>query len=173
VDEIRLQQSFGCPVKVINDAAMQALGSYKGGRMLFLDLHGLGSAMIWMECWNDGAAHLLYKNGKPTKTTLAYRGLERMGKKKWAAHVAKVTNKPKGCFWKPIRGAGRRNCKILRKLPAGARLGSNENAFLGGFRMWEIVKHAGVYAVFRRKSPVLQNSRLREQWMGTWRLLQS
>jgi polyphosphate glucokinase len=132
-------KAFGCPVKVINDAAMQAMGSYKGGRMLFLGLGtGLGSAMIV-----DGMlepmelAHLLYKNGKTYEDYLGLRGLERLGKKKWRRHVAKVTNKLKDALEADYVVLGGGNSKILKKLPAGARLGSNENAFLGGFRMWE------------------------------------
>lgn len=132
-------KAFGCPVKIINDAAMQALGSYKGGRMLFLGLGtGLGSAMI-----ADGMlepmelAHLLYKNGKTYEDYLGLRGLERMGKKKWRRHVAKVTNKLKDALEADYVVLGGGNSKLLKKLPAGARLGSNENAFLGGFRMWE------------------------------------
>src|SRR2546429_6948811 len=83
-------KAFGCPVKILNDAAMQALGSYKGGRMLFLGLGtGLGSAMIV-----DGMlepmelAHLSYKNGKTYEDYLGERGLERLGKGKWRQHVA-------------------------------------------------------------------------------------
>lgn len=131
-------RAFGCPVKMINDASMQALGSYKGGRMLFLGLGtGLGSAMIV-----DGVlepmelAHLLYKNGKTYEDYLGLRGLERMGKKKWRRHVAKVTNKLKDALGADYVVLGGGNIKELKRLPAGARLGSNENAFLGGFRMW-------------------------------------
>jgi polyphosphate glucokinase len=131
-------RAFGCPVKMINDASMQALGSYKGGRMLFLGLGtGLGSAMIV-----DGVlepmelAHLLYKNGKTYEDYLGLRGLERMGKKKWRRHVAKVTKKLKDALGADYVVLGGGNIKELKRLPAGARLGSNENAFLGGFRMW-------------------------------------
>src|SRR5205085_8843039 len=90
-------KAFGCPVKVINDAAMQALGSYQGGRMLFLGLGtGLGSAMIV-----DGVlepmelAHLPYKDDKTYEDYLGLRGLERLGKKRWRKHVAKVVEKLK------------------------------------------------------------------------------
>jgi polyphosphate glucokinase len=131
-------RAFGCPVKMINDASMQALGSYKGGRMLFLGLGtGLGSAMIV-----DGVlepmelAHLLYKNGKTYEDYLGLRGLERMGKKKWRRHVAKVTKKLKDALGADYVVLGGGNIKELKRLPAGSRLGSNENAFLGGFRMW-------------------------------------
>src|SRR5271170_7977971 len=132
-------KAFGCPVKIINDAAMQALGSYKGGRMLFLGLGtGLGSAMIV-----DGTlqpmelAHLGYKNGKSYEDYLGLRGLERFGKKKWRKHVGKITEKLKAALDADYVVLGGGNNKLLKKLPPGARLGSNENAFLGGFRMWE------------------------------------
>ncbi|MGB7282604.1 MAG: ROK family protein [Candidatus Acidiferrum sp.] len=133
------RKAFGCPIKVINDAAMQALGSYKGGRMLFLGLGtGLGSAMIV-----DGflqpmeLAHLAYKSGKSYEDYLGLRGLERMGKKKWRRCVAKVTKKLKTALEADYVVLGGGNSKKLKKLPPGARLGSNENAFLGGFRLWQ------------------------------------
>jgi predicted NBD/HSP70 family sugar kinase len=132
-------KAFGCPVKMLNDAAMQALGSYKGGRMLFLGLGtGLGSAMI-----ADGnlqpmeLAHLSYKNGKTYEDYLGERGLERLGKKKWRLHVAKIAKKLKAALEADYVVLGGGNSKKLKKLPAGTRLGSNANAFLGGFRMWE------------------------------------
>jgi len=132
-------KAFGCPVKILNDAAMQALGSYKGGRMLFLGLGtGLGSAMIV-----DGTlepmelAHLTYKNGKTYEDYLGRRGFERLGKKKWRQHVAKIVKKLKVALEADYVVLGGGNIKKLKKLPAGARLGSNENAFSGGFRMWE------------------------------------
>lgn len=133
------RKAFGRPVKLINDAAMQALGSYKGGRMLFLGLGtGLGSAMIV-----DGTlqpmelAHLIYKNGKTYEDYLGLRGLERFGKKKWRKHVATVTKKLKEALDADYVVLGGGNNKKLKKLPPAARLGKNENAFLGGFRMWE------------------------------------
>ena len=133
------RKAFGCPVKIINDAAMQALGSYKGGRMLFLGLGtGLGSAMIV-----DGMlqpmelAHLIYKNGKTYEDYLGLRGLERCGKKKWRRHVAAVATKLKTVLEADYVVLGGGNNKKLKKLPPGAQLGSNLNAFLGGFRMWQ------------------------------------
>jgi predicted NBD/HSP70 family sugar kinase len=132
-------KAFSFPVKILNDAAMQALGSYQGGSMLFLGLGtGLGSAMIV-----DGMlepmelAHLPYKNGKTYEDYLGLRGLERLGKKKWRLHVAKITKRLKAALEADYVVLGGGNNKKLKKLPAGARLGSNENAFLGGFRMWE------------------------------------
>jgi predicted NBD/HSP70 family sugar kinase len=133
------RKAFGCPVKITNDAAMQALGSYKGGRMLFLGLGtGLGSAMIV-----DGMlqpmelAHLIYKNGKTYEDYVGLRGLERYGKKKWRRYVAKISESLKIALEADYVVLGGGNCKKLKKLPPGTRLGSNLDAFLGGFRMWQ------------------------------------
>jgi len=132
-------KAFGCPVKIINDAAMQALGSYQGGSMLFLGLGtGLGSAMIV-----DGVlepmelAHLLYKKGKTYEDYLGLRGIERLGKKKWRKHVASVVKKLKIALEADYVVLGGGNSKKLLEIPPGARLGSNGNAFLGGFRIWD------------------------------------
>jgi polyphosphate glucokinase len=132
-------KAFGCPVRVINDAAMQALGSYEGGRMLFLGLGtGLGSAMIV-----DGVlepmelAHLPYKEGKTYEDYLGLRGLERLGKKRWRRHVAKVVKLLKDALDADYVVLGGGNNKKLKELPPNSRLGSNENAFRGGFRLWE------------------------------------
>jgi polyphosphate glucokinase len=133
------QKAFGIPVRIINDAAMQALGSYKGGRMLFLGLGtGLGSAMIV-----NGAlepmelAHLLYKNGKTYEDYLGLRGILRLGKKRWRRHVAKVTKILKDSLGADYVVLGGGNSKKLKELPPGAELGSNDNAFLGGLRLWQ------------------------------------
>jgi predicted NBD/HSP70 family sugar kinase len=133
------QKAFGCPVKVLNDTAMQAVGSYKGGRMLFLGLGtGLGSAMIVNGILQPmELAHLGYKNGKSYEDYLGLRGLERMGKKKWRRYVAKITKQLKAALEADYVVLGGGNSKKLKKLPPGARLGGNENAFLGGFRMWQ------------------------------------
>ncbi len=131
-------KAFGCPVKMINDAAMQALGSYEGGRMLFLGLGtGLGSALII-----DGAmepmelAHLPYKK-KTYEDYLGIRGLERVGKKKWRKYVAEITEELKDALGAEYVVLGGGNSKKLKDLPPGARLGDNENAFQGGFRLWK------------------------------------
>jgi polyphosphate glucokinase len=136
---MNFRKAFGHPVKVVNDAAMQALGSYKGGKMLFLGLGtGLGSAMI-----SDGflepmeLAHLLYKNGKTYEDYLGIRGLEKYGKKKWRREVFRVTELLKAALEADYVVLGGGNSKKLKTLPAGARLGNNENAFLGGFRLWQ------------------------------------
>ena len=133
------RKAFGCPVKLINDAAMQALGSYKGGRMLFLGLGtGLGSAMVV-----DGVlqpmelAHLIYKHGKTYEDYLGLHGLEKAGKKKWRKHVAAIAAQLKEALDADYVVLGGGNSKKLKELPAGTRLGANENAFTGGFRMWE------------------------------------
>lgn len=133
------RKAFGRPVKIINDAAMQALGSYQGGRMLFLGLGtGLGAAMIV-----DGMlqpmelAHLIYKNGKTYEDYLGLRGLKRTGTKKWRKHVTTIVKQLKSALKADYVVVGGGNSKKLKKLPAGARLGNNRNAFLGGFRMWE------------------------------------
>jgi polyphosphate glucokinase len=139
------RKAFGKPVKLINDAAMQALGSYKKGRMLFLGLGtGLGSAMIV-----DGVlqpmelAHLPYKKGKSYEDYLGKRGLERLGRKKWEKNVGEVVDQLKLAMQADDVVLGGGNAKKLHELPDGARLGSNANAFAGGFRMWqdETVRH--------------------------------
>lgn len=133
------RKAFGRPVKIINDAAMQALGSYKGGRMLFLGLGtGLGAAMIVEGVLQPmELAHLMYKNGRTYEDYLGLRGLQRSGKKKWRKHVATITEKLKTALEAEYVVLGGGNSKKLKNLPPGALLGSNENAFLGGFRMWQ------------------------------------
>jgi predicted NBD/HSP70 family sugar kinase len=130
--------AFGCPVKVINDAAMQALGSYQGGSLLFLGLGtGLGSALI-----ADGVvvpmelAHLPYKKAT-FEDFVGLRGLERMGKKKWRSHVAYIVERLIAAFHPDDVVLGGGNVKKLKELPPGCRTGNNANAFVGGFRLWE------------------------------------
>jgi polyphosphate glucokinase len=133
------QKAFGCPVRIVNDAAMQALGSYHGRRMLFLGLGtGLGSAMIV-----DGIvepmelAHLPYKHRKTYEEYLGLRGLKRLGKKKWRKEVFNVTKRLIAALEADYVVLGGGNVKKLKTLPPGAREGNNENAILGGFRLWE------------------------------------
>jgi polyphosphate glucokinase len=132
------EAAFGCPVKLINDAAMQALGSYKGGKMLFLGLGtGLGSTMIV-----DGIVepmelgHLPYKS-HTYEDYVGQRGLERWGKRKWRRHVADVVARLIAALEPEDVVLGGGNVKQLEKLPAGCREGNNANAFLGGFRLWD------------------------------------
>ena len=133
------RKAFGRPVKIVNDAAMQALGIYRGGRMLFLGLGtGLGSAMIV-----DGilepmeVAHLPYKKGRTYEDYLGIRGLKRTGKKKWRRHVADVAEELKNALEADYVVLGGGNAKLLKTLPPGCRLGDNSTAFTGGFRLWD------------------------------------
>jgi predicted NBD/HSP70 family sugar kinase len=133
------EKAFGCPVKMINDAAMQALGSYdEAGRMLFLGFGtGLGSALI-----ADGVlvpmelAHLVFK-GRTYGDYVGLRGRNRHGKKKWRRHVAKVVGALRHALQADYVVLGGGNAKKLKRLPEAARLGHNKNAFIGGFRLWE------------------------------------
>ena len=130
--------AFKRPVKVVNDAAMQALGSYKGGKMLFLGLGtGLGSAMIV-----DGIVepmelgHLPYKK-RTFEDYVGVRGYERLGKKKWRKEVADVVSQLVAALEPEDVVLGGGNVKKLKELPPGCRAGANANAFLGGFRLWQ------------------------------------
>ncbi|HXQ23472.1 MAG TPA: ROK family protein [Candidatus Acidoferrales bacterium] len=136
------RRAFGCPVKIVNDAAMQALGSYRGGRMLFLGLGtGLGSALI-VEGILDPMelAHLPYKKGRTYEDYVGLRGLQRLGKKKWRRHVADMATRLKAALEAEDLVLGGGNAKLLKALPAGARLGDNANAFIGGFRLWDATR---------------------------------
>ncbi len=130
---------FGKPVKVINDAAMQALGGYEGGRMLFLGLGtGLGTALIIDKVIAPlELAHLPYKKKLTFEDFVGRRGLERLGRKKWETVVEDVVQRLKAALVADYVVLGGGNAKKLRQLPAGARLGSNDNAFLGGYRLWQ------------------------------------
>jgi polyphosphate glucokinase len=132
------ESAFQRPVRVINDAAMQALGSYKRGKMLFLGLGtGLGSTMIV-----DGIvepmelAHLPYKKGT-YEDYVGERSLDKRGKKKWRRYVADVVERLTAALEPDDIVLGGGNATKLKKLPMGTRLGNNNNAFLGGFRLWE------------------------------------
>jgi len=133
------ENAFGCPVKVINDAAMQALGGYDGGRMLFLGLGtGLGSALI-----TDGVlvpmelAHLRYRNGRTYEDYVGLRGLKRDGKKTWRRYVADVVAALRDALQADYVVLGGGNARKLKRMPERVRLGDNTHAFLGGFRLWE------------------------------------
>ena len=132
------RKAFRRPVKVINDAAMQALGGYTRGRMLFLGLGtGLGSALIV-----DGVlepmelAHLPYKKGRTYEDYVGATALKRSGKKKWRRDVRKVIKLLKRALQADTVVVGGGNAKLLRTLPAGVRLGTNSNAVVGGYRLW-------------------------------------
>lgn len=143
------RKAFRRPVKVVNDAAMQALGSYRGGKMLFLGLGtGLGSALVV-----DGIvepmelSHLPYR-----KRTYEYyvgeKGLKREGKRKWRRLVNDVITRFVAALEPDDVVLGGGNARLLKELPPRCRLGSNANAFLGGFRLW---KNSAVQVERKRK----------------------
>jgi polyphosphate glucokinase len=147
------QAAFGRPVKLINDAAMQALGSYQGGKMLFLGLGtGLGSTLVV-----DGIVepmelgHLPYRKST-YEDYVGIRGLEQRGKKKWRLYVADVVALLTAALEPDDVVLGGGNIKKLKQLPPGCRAGDNGNAFLGGFRLWEKASHseASIPATTRR-----------------------
>ena len=131
-------KSFGRPTRVINDATMQALGSYEGGRMLFLGLGtGLGTTLILdgtVESMEIGHAH--FKRGRSFEDYLGERGRKRLGTKRWRKTVAEVVEQLKAVFEVDYVVLGGGNSKRLKALPAGARIGDNLNAFAGGLRLW-------------------------------------
>lgn len=136
--EFDYAKAFGRPVRIINDAAMQALGSYNGGKLLFLGLGtGLGTTLV-----NNGQveamelAHLPYRKAT-YEDYVGLRGLERRGKKKWREDVADVVARLTAAFDPSDVVLGGGNVKKLKVLPPRCRLGANANAFLGGFRLWE------------------------------------
>ena len=132
------RRGFGRPVRVINDAVMQALGSYRRGRLLFLGLGtGLGAALVL-----DGLpqpleiAHLPYRAGKTYEDFLGKRGLDRAGKKRWRRLVFEIVPRLREAFQVDEVVLGGGNSKLLRTLPTGCRRGDNRNAFVGGFRLF-------------------------------------
>jgi polyphosphate glucokinase len=131
-------RAFGRPTRIINDAAMQAIGSYEGGRMLFLGLGtGLGSAMI-----AEGVvqpmelAHLPYKKGRTYEDYIGDRGRRRLGAKKWARAIEAIVEQLRNALEADYVVLGGGNARKLKKAPKGARFGSNDFAFTGGFRLW-------------------------------------
>lgn len=133
------EKAFRKPVKLINDAAMQALGSYEGGRMLFIGLGtGLGSALIV-----DGVVvplelgEMRYSRGKTLEDVLGKRGFKRLGRARWRKAVDAAVANLKAAFVADYVMIGGGNVKKLKRLPAGARRGSNRHAFRGGMRLWE------------------------------------
>jgi len=138
-------KAFGKPVRIVNDAAMQALGSYTGGRMLFLGLGtGLGSAMI-----ADGVlepmelAHLRYKKGKTYEDYVGMRGLEKLGKKRWRKEVVDVIAVLAKVLEADSVVLGGGNARLFETPPEGVRLGDNANAFRGGFLLWKDAAELG------------------------------
>lgn len=132
------RKAFGRHVRLVNDAAMQALGNYTGGRMLFIGLGtGLGTALIV-----DGVvepmelAHLPYKKNRTYEEYVGKRGLKRLGKKRWRLAVNDVVLRLKTALEVEDVVVGGGNAKLLRKLPPGVRIGDNAKAFAGGVRLW-------------------------------------
>ena len=142
------EKAFGCPTKVVNDALMQAIGSYQGGRMLFLGLGtGLGSAMIV-----DGIlepmelAHLPYRSGRTFEQWVGAAALKRVGRKKWQRAVDDILKHLLAALEPDYIMLGGGNTDKIGRLPRKVRLGANTNAFEGGFRLWKkgTVRPAGV-----------------------------
>ena len=130
--------AFNRPVKVINDAALQAIGSYKRGKLLFLGLGtGLGTTMVvdgLIEPMELG--HLPYKKAT-YEDYVGLRGLEKFGKKKWRKNVNDVVERLISALEPDDVVLGGGNVHKLKKMPKGCRAGDNANAFLGGFRLWD------------------------------------
>jgi polyphosphate glucokinase len=152
--------AFKRPVKVVNDAAMQALGSYRRGKMLFLGLGtGLGSTLI-----ADGIVepmelgHLPYKKGT-YEDYVGMRGLQKRGKKKWRRNVADVVTRLVTALEPDDVVIGGGNVKKLKQLPKGCRMGDNANAFRGGFRLWEKADRRRGSISARTRSPSPQKSK--------------
>lgn len=133
------QKAFGKPVKCINDAAMQALGSFAGGRMLFLGLGtGLGTSIV--DDWHVEPleiAHLPYRKGKSYEEYLGEAGLNKLGEERWEKHVHKVCDLFRAALLCDGIVLGGGNARKLVTLPDAATRGSNENAIHGGVRLWE------------------------------------
>ena len=135
------KKAFGKPIRFINDAAMQALGGYKGGRMLFLGTGtGLGSAMIF-----DGTviplelAHLPYKKGRTYEEYIGLAGLELRGKKRWRKSVLDIVTRLQAAFICDYVLLGGGNAKLMKNLPDHVIIGANSNAIDGGLKLWETV----------------------------------
>lgn len=132
--------AFEKPVRIINDAAMQALGSYEGGRMLFLGLGtGLGSALIAQSVVVAlELGRMLNKDGQTLGSVLGRQGLKRIGKEAWRDVVKDTVAVFAGAFVTDYIVIGGGNAKVLKEPPSGARLGHNLTAFRGGFRLWNL-----------------------------------
>lgn len=136
------EKSFGKPVQMINDAAMQALGSHKGGKMLFLGLGtGLGSALVTDQALLPlELGHLPFRK-KTFEDYVGLKALEKSGRKKWEQHVVETVELLSAAILPDYVVLGGGNVKKLRQLPPSCIAGSNANAFLGGFRIWEGAAH--------------------------------
>ncbi len=133
-------KALGAPVRIVNDAAMQALGSYRGGRMLFLGLGtGLGVTLLL-----DGAieptelGHMPYKHGRTYEDYLGERGRKQRGNKKWRKSVSEIVRHLQKALEVDYVVLGGGNAARLTYVPAGVRIGNNLNAFVGGLRLWQL-----------------------------------
>jgi len=137
-------RALGIPVRLVNDAAMQALGSYHGGRMLFLGLGtGLGSAFMWQNNLMPlELGDLPYPEGKIIENHLGVPGLELLGEKKWKREVTYAVAQLKKCFIADYVVLGGGLVERFDKLPESIERGRNENAFRGGIRLWETKKNS-------------------------------
>ncbi len=131
--------AFGKPTKLVNDAAMQAVGSYVGGRMLFLGLGtGLGSCMVDRYLVQPmELAHAPYRRGKSYEDYVGERSLEKRGKSKWRKSVEDVVAILKAALLPDYVVLGGGNTRLLKSMPEGCLRGDNANAFEGGFRLWQ------------------------------------
>jgi polyphosphate glucokinase len=132
------EKAFDKPLRMVNDAAMQALGGYQGGRMLFLGLGtGLGSALVVEGVLQPlELAHLPYRRDRTYEDYLGRRGYDRLGRKKWQRHVEKVVKLLKHGLQADYVVLGGGQAKLLNSLPPGTHLGTNANAIVGGLRLW-------------------------------------
>jgi len=133
------RRAFRRPVRIINDAVMQALGSYRGGRLLFLGLGtGLGAALVLEGVTQPlEIAHLPYRDGWTYEDLLGKDALEEVGKKHWRRLVFEIVPRLQAAFQVDEVVLGGGNSKLLDRLPKGCRLGDNKNAIAGGFRLWK------------------------------------
>ena len=138
------RKAFGKPVRLINDAAMQALGSYHGGRMLFLGFGtGLGSALLWNHTvLSLELSDLAYVDGT-LEDWLGDDGMEALGEDAWQAEVLEVVPAMKKAFIADYVVLGGGNAKCIEKLPRSMELGHNRNAFTGGQRLWQTERRTG------------------------------
>ena len=135
------RKALGKPVRVMNDAAMQALGSYRGRRMLFLGLGtGLGSALLWDNTvLSLELSDLRYTDNQTLEAKLGDAGLKKLGEERWQTEVLQVLPALKKAFIADYIVLGGGNAKCIEKLPANVELGHNRNAYRGGARRWETI----------------------------------
>ena len=162
--EFDFEKAFPKPVRFLNDAAMQALGGYTGGKMLFLGTGtGLGSALI-----DDGhilpleLAHLPYKNSLTYEDYIGLAGLERRGKKRWRKSVIDIVNRLRAAFVADSVLLGGGNAKLVKKLPEATVIGANSNAIAGGIALWhQEVRREAIYPAVKdaekRQIPPAEN----------------